>query len=269
VTRRKVLTGGAALAGALFAGPPGAHSVTLSGALSDARPGAWLAPTRYIDRDDTAIRRLAARLAAGTGSDRARALAIFHHVSREIRFGFAAGFWDMPASAVLAAGVGYCNTKSTLFIALLRAAGIPARQRFMDIDVAVLAGLIDPGTGLVDHSTTEVWIDGNWIETDAYIVDPPLLAAARRRLIDTGARFGFAAHHRGTDDWDGGTPAYSQYNRLAGDTLGSREWGLFADVGDFYARADAPWNRLNLVMRRGFGVLAAGANRRAEVLRSS
>lgn len=261
MTRRDILAAGATLA---VPSPP----VPAIQAAGD-QPGAWLAPTRHIDCESRAVRTLAARLAGPHASPRDKAIAIFDHVAREIRFGFAAGFWDMPASAVLSAGVGYCNTKSTLFIALLRAAGIPARQRFMDIDASVLACIIDPGTPFVDHSTTEVWLAGHWIETDAYIVDPPLLAAARRHLHAQGQRFGHGAHHDGTARWDGISPAYSQYNRLAGGPLGSREWGIFADVGDFYTRADRPWNRLNALMRGGFGLVAATANRRAEALRRS
>jgi hypothetical protein len=265
MNRRHLLATGAALAAAP--------------ALAGADAGAFLGATRHVDCDHAAIRQLAARLTAGQPGDRDpgdrnpgdpdKARAIFTYVSREIRFGFAAGFWDMPASAVLRAGVGYCNTKSTLFTALLRAAGIPARQRFMDIETAVLAGLIDPGTPYVDHSTTEVWLNGGWVETDAYIVDPPLLAAAQRRLALEGGRFGYGAHHRGVADWDAATPAFSQYNRLVGERLGTREWGVFADVGDFYARTEAPWNRLNALLRGGFGVIAASANRRADALRTA
>lgn len=257
MTRRDVIAAGAALV------------ATPACAVDAAPPGAWLGATRHIDCNNASIQALAARLTRNLIDERAKALAIFAHVATKVRFGFAAGFWDMQASAVLSAGVGYCNTKSTLFIALLRAAGIPARQRFMDIDAAVLGGLIDPGTPFVDHSTTEVWLAGRWVETDAYIVDPPLLAAARRRLHASGGRFGHGAHHDGVAAWDGDKPAYAQYNRLSGEPLGSREWGLFADVGDFYARAERPWNRLNALTRGGFGIVAAGANRRADALRRS
>lgn len=261
MTRRSFLATGAALATDAITDPLRAAEID--------NPANWVGATRLVDSAAPAIRRLAASLTQGQSDPAARVGAVFDHVSRRIRFGFATGFWDMSASAVLAAGVGYCNTKSTLFVALLRAAGVPARQRFMDIDAGVLAGIIDPGTRLVDHSTTEVWLDGRWIETDAYIVDPPLLRAARRRLAATDAVFGYGIHRGGTSDWDTAAPAYSQYNRNAGGRLGAREWGVFADVGDFYARADGSWNRLNFIMRSGFGLLAAGANRRADALRAS
>jgi transglutaminase-like putative cysteine protease len=44
----------------------------------------------------------------------------------------------LPASAVIRAGVGFCNPKSTLFVALLRGAGIPARQHMVSINMNVL-----------------------------------------------------------------------------------------------------------------------------------
>ena len=52
--------------------------------------------------------------------------AVYDFVRNEIAFGYNEGD-ELPASRVLADGMGQCNTKSTLLMALLRAVGIPCR----------------------------------------------------------------------------------------------------------------------------------------------
>ncbi len=228
----------------------------------------FLLPTRHIDSDHPAVIS-AMRTAVGAAVDpREKAIKVFAFV-RAIPFGFASGFWDNKASDVLRAGRGYCNTKSTLFIALLRAAGIAARQQFVEIDAAVLHGILDPGTAMVDHSYVEVLLDGRWVATDAYIVDPPLFAAAQRRLSAENRLLGYSSHATGSNDWDGVSPSFSQYNMLDPRPIGTKRWGVFADVGDFYARVPDTHNRLNPILRAGVGLLTGSANNRASVLRQT
>lgn len=260
IPRRIFLIGSVA---ALSACMSSSHSLTLS---SDA-PEDWLSPTRHINHAHPKIQAIARERIKTESTERGRALAAFHFVRDEIKFGFARGFWDMSASNVASAGVGYCNTKSTLFVALLRASDVPARQVFVDIHSGVLSGLINPGTTYVDHSFVEVWLDGAWIATDAYIVDPALFKAAQPRLLKENRLLGYGVHQTGSNDWDGRSEAFSQFNRLDPRPMSQRHWGAFADVGDFYRHAPGTHNRLNPVLRTGFGLLAAQANQAAEALR--
>lgn len=226
----------------------------------------FLQPTGYVDTDHPAVIKVAGQVTQGIADPRDKAVALFWFV-RAIPFGFATGFWDNKASDVLRVGHGYCNTKSTLFVALLRAAGIPARQQFVEIDAAVLHGILDPGTAMVDHSYVEVLLGDEWIATDAYIVDPPLFAAAKQRLASERRLLGYSAHATGSNDWDGASPSFSQYNMLDERPIGAKVWGVYADVGDFYARVGDTHNRLNAFLRAGVGLVAAPANRRADALR--
>ncbi len=230
-------------------------------------PADWLGETSYINVSHRRVKDTALAVTGGARDDREKALALFAHVRDNIRFGFAAGFWDNKASDVLKSGRGYCNTQSTAYVALLRAAGIPARQVFVDIDASVLFGILDPGTPFVDHSYVEVFLADAWVMTDAYIVDPPLFVSAQRKLHDEGRLMGYGVHSTGQNDWDGRSASFSQYNILDSRPLGTRRWGVYADVGDFYRNADGVWNRLNPLLRLSMGTLAARANRRAEAFR--
>lgn len=240
----------------------------LSKATANGSPNQWLQATPYIDKEHPRVAETANRLTQGATNDLAKARATFTFVRDEIKFGFARGFWDAKASDVLASGIGYCNTKSTLFIALLRASGIPARQVFMDIHASVLHGIIDPGTPYVDHSYVEVFLNGSWIATDAYIIDSALFATAQKRTIREDRILGYGVHATGSNHWDGLSMSFSQFNALDPRIISMRDWGVYQDVGDFYQNAERPWNRLNPMMRRAFGAFASGANQRADRLRN-
>lgn len=227
-------------------------------------PKRWLGETRLVDTGHASICALAARLAEGRSDARSRAQAAHDHVSRTIRFGFRPAFHDMKASETLAAGVGFCNTQSTLMIALLRALGVPTRAHFVDISAEVLA----PGTPYVDHSWTEAWIDGAWRRTDSYIVDPPLLEKAKTRLKRSGRALGYGAHVNGTSAWDGRADAFSQWlDDGRHPRLSTRDYGVFDDVGAFYAASSERWNRMTFFMRAALWATADLTNQRLDRMR--
>lgn len=120
-----------------------------------------------------------------------------------IRFGIPPSFYRMKASEIVKASEGYCNTKATVFCALLRACGIASPIRVFDLSAQVLKGLFDPGSTSVDHTITEVWLGGRWVCVDSHVVDTRLEAAARRRLEETGERAGYGIHVAGSTQCDG------------------------------------------------------------------
>ncbi|MEM7404269.1 MAG: transglutaminase-like domain-containing protein, partial [Pseudomonadota bacterium] len=173
----------------------------------------------------------------------AKAIRIHDYVRDEIAFGWTDSFYRMSAIDVLKAKVGYCNTKGTLFIALLRAAGIPARQRFVAIPSDVLSGLVDPGTPKVDHSYSEVWLDDRWVRVDSYIVDRPLFIQAQKALAASGRSVGFGIRLGGLTDWNGIDDSFLQFARDDNDT-DTEHYGVFLDVEDYYQQVDG-WNELS------------------------
>ena len=83
---------------------------------------------------------------------------------------------SIPASRVLKDGYGQCNTKGTLFMALLRACGIPCRVHGFTIDKILQKGAM---TGFVYrkapqhifHSWVEVLLEERWYELAGFILD--------------------------------------------------------------------------------------------------
>lgn len=221
-----------------------------------------------IDATTSSVVETTAKITAGAKNERERAVRIHDFVRDEIKFGWSAGFYDQKASEVLHARVGYCVTKSTLFIAMLRTAGLEAQQRFVNIDAEIVRDFLNPGTSYVDHAYTEVKIDGRWLSIDSYIVDRPLADAARTRLKREGKFLGYGAHRNGTSSWDGSNNAFSQFvNDGAHPNLTTRDFGVFSDVQAFYASGNG-LNEQSWVVRKLLGVFFLGANQRIERVRS-
>ena len=149
----------------------------------------YLAPTRLIDSTHAAVIEQARRLTAGCTSDRERLERIYYFV-RDMPYDILAAFRDLAAgrgraSDVLQAGRAFCMGKASSFVALCRAAGIPARvgfqqlrcpdKPFMSEEVRRLWG----DRSLPRHSLGEAYLDGRWLKLDATI--DAATAAARGR----------------------------------------------------------------------------------------
>lgn len=109
---------------------------------------------------------------------------IYNFVRDEILFGYNIDD-SIPASKVLSDGYGQCNTKGTLFMALLRGVNIPCRVHGFTIDKKLQKGAM---TGIVYrsapknifHSWVEVYLDGVWYELEAFILDKAYLSQLQK-----------------------------------------------------------------------------------------
>ena len=122
--------------------------------------------------------------------------AIYEFVRDEILFGYNVDD-SIPASKVLSDGYGQCNTKGTLFMALLRACGIPCRVHGFTIDKKLQKGAM---TGFVYrkapqnvfHSWVEVYFEEHWYELEAFILDKEYINKLQKKFADcTGAFCGY------------------------------------------------------------------------------
>lgn len=222
-----------------------------------------------IDSDNARIVETANAITGGLTSPRDKAVAIHDFVRDEIEFGWTGRFYEMRASQVLTARIGYCNTKSTLFVALLRAAGINARIRFVSLDADILHGLVETGRPYVDHSYAEVELDGRWIRTDSYIVDRKLFRAAFRRLEREGRIIGYGIHRNGTVTWDGERDAFAQFvDDGSVSRLSDADYGVFDDVLAFYSSGNGR-DEISGGLKWIFPALIRSATQRVRALRES
>jgi transglutaminase-like putative cysteine protease len=123
-----------------------------------------------VDSDHPAIRKHAENLMAGLALDAERAKALYDAVRDGIRYDPYVDYTDpesFRASSVLAAGHGYCVGKASLYAALCRAAGIPARIGLSDVrnHLATPRLLESVGTDVFSyHGYAEVHLGSGWLK---------------------------------------------------------------------------------------------------------
>lgn len=157
--------------------------------MSDENLSAYLRPTEFIDSDHRDVIAKARELTQGCVTDKERLERIYHFV-RDLPYDILASFRYLAegkrkASDVLHAGHAFCMGKASSFVALCRAAGIPARigfqqlhcpdKPFMSEEVRRLWG----DRTLPWHSLGEAKLGDRWLKLDATIDAPTAMAKGR------------------------------------------------------------------------------------------
>ncbi|MBC5765922.1 transglutaminase-like domain-containing protein [Ramlibacter albus] len=239
-------------------------------------PRLWLVSTPLLDLDDPKLRLKARSLTQLCKTEREKALAIFGFVKR-IPFSKPMKMRLRTAREVIDAGCGDADDKGTVFVALLRAAGIPARLRYAELRVDMLRGLV-PNMTRASRPVAEIWL-GRWVRTDTYIFDAVFMAAARQRLKDAGWQCGYGIHVAGASLWNGVDDAYLGGESTEEDPMVLRDLGVYHDPEDLVSspewRAEFPrvvralhWNVVAPAMERVIRELRAEGSRGA-VMRPS
>ena len=180
----------------------------------------YTAPAEYVDSDHTDIRAFAADAVSRQATPLEKAQR-FYLAAREIRYDYDLDYGDLEiyrASSVLRAGRAYCVGKASLFAALCRAGGVPARVAFADVTNHLSSERLREkmGTNFFGwHGFTEVRLAGRWVKAS------PTFNAT------LCARFGVAPL-----DFDGKSDALLQAFDGAGRTFMRYEHlhGAFHDV---------------------------------------
>ena len=156
----------------------------------------YLTETKMLDYSNENIKQLIRERKWSDMAEFERLKAIYTFVRDEILFGYNVDD-SVPASRVLRDGYGQCNTKGTLFMALLRACDIPCRVHGFTIDKKLQKGAM---TGIVYrnapqnvfHSWVEVYFENRWYELEAFILDMGYLKKLQAKYSEcTGAFCGF------------------------------------------------------------------------------
>lgn len=166
-----------------------------------------------------------------------RVQAIYNYVRDDIKFGYNSSD-AITAAQVLKDGYGQCNTKATLLMALLRAAGIPNRIHGFTIDKALQKGAI---TGIwytlspknILHSWVEVYINENWYFLEGVILDKEYIAKIQQKTKEgTTAFCGYGAFTDNLAD----PPIEWKLNHTFIQHKGiNQDFGWFDTPDEFYA----------------------------------
>lgn len=196
----------------------------------------YLRETKILDYSHPSIDDLVQSKNWKTLSEYEKIGSIYSFVQNNIAFGYNESD-EIPASAVLQDGYGQCNTKVTLFMALLRLVGIPCRFHGFTIDKKLQKGAI---TGLpyllapqnIIHSWVEVYYQKTWINLEGFILDKKYLNSLQCYFPDVSGTFcgyGVATQNfkEPQIDWNG-ADTYIQKDGINND------FGVFDDPDSFY-----------------------------------
>lgn len=114
--------------------------------------------------------------------------AIYNYVQNDILLGYNKRD-DLTATQVLADGIGQCNTKATLLMALLRAVGIPCRLHGAKVTKAFQRSLMPKimarlAPSSIVHTWVEVTYNGEWLCLEGVITDKAYISGLRQMFPD-------------------------------------------------------------------------------------
>jgi hypothetical protein len=163
-------------------------------------PRDYLSATGLCDCKNLWLRAKAKEIGDGAGTPEEKALRVFSHVRDGVRFGLA--YSRSKASRTLKRGYGECGNKTNAQVALLRAAGIPARFRWVLAKTEILRHLIADFVfknmpAIASHFWCECCLNGKWISCES-LLDKPLYDGMLREGLVTKEQVP-------TIDWDGKT----------------------------------------------------------------
>ena len=191
----------------------------------------------------------------------------FYFLRDEIKFGFPKKWDEVKASETLQYGVGYCNTKATLFLALCKAADIPARIHTGLIDIEIMRGVFPsfafpflPSSG--GHSWMEIDIENEWKSIDSYINDRPFYEGALKRLHKSSKPTGFSislAKGESSCEFNFGEKGFVHMGAIL------EEHGTWDDYSEYMS--SEKYSSMNRVQLMAYPLIAAISNRNIERFR--
>ncbi len=192
--------------------------------------------TKMLNYGDKAIQDLIEKRKWKDLNEFERIGAVYAFVQNEILLGYNKSD-RLTATEVLRDGIGQCNTKATLLMALLRALGIPARLHGAKVTKEfqkslmpkIMARLAPP---IFVHTWAEVFYGGEWIALEGVIADKPYIGALKCRYPNQGKFFDYAVAVENLEnlelDWKG-KDTFVQSLAVVEDL------GIFATPDEFFS----------------------------------
>jgi len=129
----------------------------------------FLEPTTYGDMENPLIQEMASKIIRGAETPKEAAIKIWNFMVDEIRWCYEP---PKPVARVLIESEGNCFNKTNLQLSLLRFNGIPARYTY-DLFYSKFAGIVVTPVLIkhksIVHTSAEIYIDGRWIQSDAWL----------------------------------------------------------------------------------------------------
>lgn len=197
----------------------------------------YLIETPLLDYNNPIIQKLVSDNQWDSLDRKNQVLSIYNYVRDSIAFGYNRAD-DISASQVLKDGYGQCNTKGILFMALLRAVGIPCRIHGFTIDKKLQKGAI---RGLfyqlspkeILHSWVEVYYDSKWLNLEGVILDVPYLTKLQQKFSECSSSF--CGYGVATNDFKNPSIYWDQNDTYIQKEGIIRDFGVYESPDKFFS----------------------------------
>lgn len=162
---------------------------------------------------------------------------IYDYVQNNILLGYNK-YDNLTATQVLTDGIGQCNTKATLLMALLRAVGVPCRLHGTMVTKVFQKSLMPQfmaklAPTLIVHTLVEVYYQGEWLSLEGVITDKAYIASLQKLFPQhKGEFFDYAVAVKDFEylqiDWNGTNTTIQQMAVI-------KDLGIFDTPDDFYS----------------------------------
>jgi len=194
---------------------------------------------------------------------------LFYYVRDDIQFGFPLKGDLVKASDTILSGVGQCNTKGTLFLALCNAVGIPARLHFATVNKDIQKGLFTKIAfwlmpKRISHAWLEVKVDDRWCKIDSYINDLPFYTEAKSELRKHHWDMGFSIASFDCNsgiEFDLDENSFVQMKAVRGDH------GLWDEPSDYFQSSKYK-NRPSRLRLLAYRLMVGAANKKVKLIRA-
>lgn len=196
----------------------------------------YLQETTLLDFNHKSIQQLIQRQQWQKLNNKQKIQQIYLFVRDEIKFGYNIAD-ELKASTILADGIGQCNTKSTLLMALLRAVGVQCRLHGFTIDKILQKGAF---TGIwyklapknILHTWVEVKFNNQWFNLEGVILDKQYLSGLQKKFKNSNQNFcGYGVY---TQDLLNPQINWDENNTYIQKLGINQDFGLYDDPDSFY-----------------------------------
>ena len=197
-----------------------------------------LKKTKLLDYDDCLIQSLIYERGWRDLPEYDAIGAVYHFVKDEILFGY--NRCDtLTASEGLSDGIGQCNTKSTLLMALLRALGIPCRLHGFtvskDFQKGATSGIVSfLAPSEIVHTWVEVLFQNRWIVLEGVIIDDGFLQSIKQMYRETKGIFRMYAI--AVDDFPNLAVDWTGKDTFIQSKAIVKDFGIFPDPDSFFSK---------------------------------
>lgn len=215
----------------------------------------YLHETHMLNFHHSSIQRLIKEKQWANNDDFDKIRNIYNFVRNDITFGYNKDD-TVSASAVLNDGYGQCNTKGTLFMALLRAVGIPCRLHGFTIDKKLQKGAM---TGLIYklapqniiHSWVEIQYKEHWFNIEGFILDSEYLNNLQEEFSD--CKTSFCGYGVATDSFQNPQVEWNANDTYIQKEGINQDFGVFNSPDEFFENYQQKLSPLRKWMYRNIG----------------